>query len=957
MADKNKTMTVRGRRRSRRDASGPYRKYGKGHPATFSERLRRVAAVSPLDKLAFIVVLLAAAVFTGINMFHYPNYEQDEGVYMGSAWSMFEHARLSYYTYTYDHPFLGWFQLGLWADLVGGFLRFGDSINTGRALMLIVTVISTGLVFQIVRKATGRTTAALFAAVVFAVSPLAVHLHRQVYLDNLTTLWLLVSLYALIISGGRLWRVVLSAIAFGLAFWSKEISVVFIPGMLYLVFAQTHVVHRRFAAALWTGITASAISLFVILALLKDEFFPPGFFLSSNKPHVSMLKTFEFQSSRGGGGSSILSPNSDFRSYFGQWISADPFFIIAGLVAAGLGLLFWRRNRFYFGVSILTFFFMLLLARGGVVLYFHVIPLLALLALSLGLLAGYLVNTAVRASHAARLRPGLVKYPAALALLGFTVILSIGAVSSNKTNFTSNATGSQVAATRWIAKNLPRSSIIFMDAYPWADLRNKQLVGNKPFDSAHYALQALLDPTVRGRILNHKPGNADYLLYSPSAGKDFSWINGRLNGRTLPLVNQARKNSDTIRVFRSKNWTMKLLRVRKVHKIAAPNDPLLTNTWNTYKKRFIKGGRMIDPKASQSRTTTSEGQAYAMLRAVYMNDPKTFSQIWDWTRSNLQIRNDKLLAWEYGNGSNGKPSVSDTSSATDADTDAALALLFAAKKFHDPAYEKQARAMLNDIWKKDTTTVGSNLTGYKRIAVAGDWARGGGATSNPVVNPSYLSPYAYKIFAKADPNHPWGKVTDSSYQILQNILKSPQLGGTNGLVPNWVSINPSTGDPQPSTLEGLPTNQFSYDASRVPWRISLDYLWFGDSRALQVLKNLNFPRQEIKKTGQLQASYNLNGSPAADYQSVSTYAGILPGLLVGKDPALAQEVFSKQLIKGYHNGPKGAYWGGDPNNYYDQNMAWFATAVMDGSMSNLWAGNRVIHWNKTNIKTSLAAVK
>jgi hypothetical protein len=35
-------------------------------------------------------------------------------------------------------------------------------------------------------------------------------------------------------------------------------------------------------------------------------------------------------------------------------------------------------------------------------------------------------------------------------------------------------------------------------------------------------------------------------------------------------------------------------------------------------------------------------------------------------------------------------------------------------------------------------------------------------------------------------------------------------------------------------------------------------------------------------------------------------------------------------------------------------MAWFATAIMDGSMGNLYAGEEVIDWEATIIEPSLA---
>ncbi len=48
--------------------------------------------------MAIVAVLLIATIFTGTNMFRYPQYEIDEGTYMGSAWAMFEQGKLYFYT-------------------------------------------------------------------------------------------------------------------------------------------------------------------------------------------------------------------------------------------------------------------------------------------------------------------------------------------------------------------------------------------------------------------------------------------------------------------------------------------------------------------------------------------------------------------------------------------------------------------------------------------------------------------------------------------------------------------------------------------------------------------------------------------------------------------------------------------------------------------------------------------
>ncbi|MDP9425180.1 MAG: glycosyl hydrolase family 8, partial [Actinomycetota bacterium] len=616
---------------------------GRADRAGFGEKLRRFGRGGPAawaNRLALAVVLLVAAIFTGTNMFRFPQYELDEGIYMGSAWAMFEQGALYYYTYTYDHPLLGWFQLGTFAEIVGGFLTFGTSVNTGRVLMLAVTVLSALLVYGIVRHATGRVAAGLFGAVVFAVSPLGVSLHRQVWLDNFATLWLLVSLYALLTSHGRLWRLVLSALFFSLAFWSKEVILVLLPGMLYLTYALAHPSHRRFGFFIWGAAVASVASLFLVLALLKDEFLPSGVLWSSDEPHVSLWETFRFQAQRGGNGS-VFNPESNFRVHFGHWVDADPFLLIGGLVAAALGFLFWRRDRAFFGVSLMTLLFMFLLVRGGVVLYFYVIPLLALLAIALGFFASHVmrvVDGLVDALRRSVPRQKLSRafsgrrlgYPAALAVLGLTVVLGLGAVPANYVNFNGERSPSQTEAARFIAGNIPNESAILMDPYAWADLRDEALVGDEPFENAHSPTTALQDPDVLGKVFR-TPGDVDYMLYGALEGRESPWIDGNTEetGDTkLPLVEDARSNADRIRLFTSGDWRVELLRVRNLHQTPAPDNPMLENTWESYKGRFVEDGRVVDPKSGGA--TTSEGQAYAMLRAVYMDDEEAFGEIWGW---------------------------------------------------------------------------------------------------------------------------------------------------------------------------------------------------------------------------------------------------------------------------------------------------------------------------------------
>ena len=50
-----------------------------------------------------LLSLVSGAVTHGVNMFRYPLYITDEGIYVQQAWSVVREGTLSPYTYFYDH--------------------------------------------------------------------------------------------------------------------------------------------------------------------------------------------------------------------------------------------------------------------------------------------------------------------------------------------------------------------------------------------------------------------------------------------------------------------------------------------------------------------------------------------------------------------------------------------------------------------------------------------------------------------------------------------------------------------------------------------------------------------------------------------------------------------------------------------------------------------------------------
>ena len=97
-----------------------------------------------------------------------------------------------------------------------------------------------------------------------------------------------------------------------------------------------------------------------------------------------------------------------------------------------------------------------------------------------------------------------------------------------------------------------------------------------------------------------------------------------------------------------------------------------------------------------------------------------------------------------------------------------------------------ALEIINYLWEKTVLTVKG-----KPYLTAGDWAPG---QAQPSLNPSYLAPYAYRLFAKADPAHNWPGLVDTSYEVIQGCTEANLAGFASAkLPPNWCGLDPNSG--------------------------------------------------------------------------------------------------------------------------------------------------------------------
>ncbi|MEH2339794.1 glycosyl hydrolase family 8 [Nostoc sp.] len=346
---------------------------------------------------------------------------------------------------------------------------------------------------------------------------------------------------------------------------------------------------------------------------------------------------------------------------------------------------------------------------------------------------------------------------------------------------------------------------------------------------------------------------------------------------------------------------------------STPNRELLAQSWDNYRQRFIQSdGRVIDYQASDR--STSEGQAYALLRAVLINDPATFARTLNWSENNLQRQaggkgTDTLWAWKWGRKKDGNWGIIDTNFASDGDIDAITALILASRRWHRPEYLELAKLKLQDLWNLSTISEPQG----KRYLLPGPVAAFVPNASTFYLNPSYFAPYAFRIFAQVDPQHDWLSLVDSSYEVLENSAKLSSVG----LPSDWVALNTKTGQcqilPASSTLKSL----YGFDAYRVWWRLSLDAAWFNSPQAQRYLATSTQHLQKLwSKQSSLPARIDLQGKPLVDYEATSQYAMLYAAMQL-LEPAIAQELLVKKILPEYKQG----IWG-DQSAYYTQNLAW-----------------------------------
>ncbi len=325
-------------------------------------------------------------------------------------------------------------------------------------------------------------------------------------------------------------------------------------------------------------------------------------------------------------------------------------------------------------------------------------------------------------------------------------------------------------------------------------------------------------------------------------------------------------------------------------------------------------------------STVSEGIAYGMLIAVYMDDQPLFDDLWQYALAHSWTYQDPgggstptiLMNWyilEDGSvASQASGGVDGWGAATDADEDIAWALIQADRQWGgqgslSKSYLDFAKQLLGDIWRFEID--------QGRLPKNGSsWGNDGS------LNISYFAPSYYRVFANVSGEPRWGKeVVDYIYQVMNASLNEGNGNQTNGLVPAW--SNASGG---PAEGSGL-VFHYQYDSCRTPFRIGLDACGAHDQRAVDyVSKTSSF--FVPKGAAGIVDGYELNGTPKPQFPDKH---GGLSAAFIGPAAVGAMSSASNQpfLDEAWTLLKQNNLWCG--GQYYDESWTLLSMLMLSGN--------------------------
>ena len=358
----------------------------------------------------------------------------------------------------------------------------------------------------------------------------------------------------------------------------------------------------------------------------------------------------------------------------------------------------------------------------------------------------------------------------------------------------------------------------------------------------------------------------------------------------------------------------------------------IQSLYTTWKGKYYEEGTIHGKAAARIKfeqqgengdNSVSEGIAYGMLIFVYMDNATNstqdeFDKLWTYYEENMN--GNGVMNWKVSKFT-GNPTAGDgnANGATDAELDAAQALLMAYKQWGDSKYLDAAKRLIGNIWNGE---VNSNQLLLKPGDMFDDYK-----------NPCYFITNALQLFADVEEKqgwqkHNWSGVIKNSYSLIKKTRN-----GSTGLVPDWCYADGSY-------LKGLINSKFEsifgYDALRVPWRMAHAYAWYGHQDAYDIADKItSWCKGKYPDPQNIKDGYKLDGTEGTGLGGslaswgTSTSPSWQAGVSMG---AMIDDKYSSYLNLCWQRGSATDNYGA----YYTYTTQILFMLCITGNMPNFW---------------------
>ena len=348
--------------------------------------------------------------------------------------------------------------------------------------------------------------------------------------------------------------------------------------------------------------------------------------------------------------------------------------------------------------------------------------------------------------------------------------------------------------------------------------------------------------------------------------------------------------------------------------------------------KFVSG-------ADNGSTSVSEGIAYGMLITVYMdnatnNTQGMFDKLWAYYKANSN--NHGVMNWKVTGFTHqvAPPVAGNSNGATDADLDAAQALLMAYKQWGKQSYLTDAQTLIQNLWAYEV----NNNKQLKPGDMFDDYK-----------NPCYFITNAMKLFTQVKTLEGWSNAWDWN-TVAQNCygIMSKCANASTGLIPDWCYEN---GNLLNGIIDGKFESIFGYDAARIPWRMAQAYAWYGDSEAKAFASKItDWAKTKYPNPNDIVDGFYLNGNPG---DGNVPFTGSLSSWGTSKNPTFKAGLSIGAMVDSKYNSYRDLCWQYGAATeaygaYYTHTTQLLYMLCLTGNMPNFYDMNPVYLSAETN---------